>query len=127
MTNQPRQGTCSYCDCQSARLLDPPLIEIQLTDLKILPEDNLQPGDHVFWTPNSVPASRYEIVELRGDSAICLAPETSKDKSYCYLCFAGHLWPSLRPYTINMPPNLHFSKDNPWHNPVWVTEPNDLV
>lgn len=123
MDNPPQQGICSYCHCQSTRLLNPPLIEIQLTSLKIPPEiynTNLQPGKHISWTPNCTPASHYEIIELYENTVICLAPDAVRDELYCYQCFAGHLWPALRPHVINMPPQLVFDKANPWHDPRWI-------
>ena len=122
--NPPTKGRCSNCEQLSVRLLNPPLIEIHLDHI-ILPPDalhTLKPGSRVTWTLDSTPKSLFEIAEMHDDTVLCLAPGAHADKRYCYLCFTGHLWPSLRPYVVNIPPEMRFDPNHPWHNPKWVSQ-----
>jgi hypothetical protein len=116
--NPPQVGRCNYCDRLSVRLLNAPLVKIPSSGVD---DYHFRLDDVVWFRDNDyAPPSMFEVVEGGNDEfLICLAPEAHRDRKYCFKCFDGHLWPSLRQFVINMPREMTYNPDHPWWTPKW--------
>lgn len=131
-SNPPRKGTCRNCARQSVRMLDAPRIRIPASSARRWDTGNRpspervidwQIGDIAWWNEEPNPRDNFrnpfEVEEFDGEFLICLAPEREAGELYCYICFDGSVWPSIRPHVINIPQEMIFDPEFPWSVPKW--------
>ncbi len=114
MENELKEpGICAYCEEQSDRLFEPPLIQPDNWS-----EVEVRGGHGAWW---GVPGRPYRhkdlfhIVEVGGVNY--LRPYETPDEPICWGCFDGHVSPSWLSYCVNKPTQIQF---NGWKQPEWV-------
>lgn len=112
MENKQQSGICAYCNAESDRLFDPPLIAPPDWD-KVRRD-----GADAWWR---VPGEAYQGENLydviTNDEGEFLKPYETPDEPICWQCFNGHVSPRELVFVVNKPPQIKF---NGWRFPEWL-------
>lgn len=112
LPNKQTPGTCAYCDEESDRLFEPPLLDPYWPDVE---QNNT--NSYLWHAPGSGYPGKSLYNGVMVNERQYLRPYETPDQPVCWECYAGHICPAEAKYLANKPKEFRL---NGWKKPVWL-------